>query len=97
MKKLYIVALIAIGATSPALAQGQHYVQGYTRSNGTYVAPHYQTNPDASRANNWSAQGNVNPYTGQAGTVDPYAQPAPSPYEFPASPYAAPPSPYTPR
>jgi hypothetical protein len=48
------------------------HVSGYTRSNGTYVAPHYRTAPDATKLNNWSTKGNVNPYTGKAGTKDPY-------------------------
>ena len=72
-------ALLAAGS-SAALAQynpyetpGQHQVQGYTNQNGTYVQPHMQTNPDSSRTNNWSSQGNTNPYTGQAGTQNPYA------------------------
>lgn len=71
--------MIALGS-SGALAQyggygtpGQHQVQGHTNQNGTYVQPHMQTNPDNSRTNNWSSQGNTNPYTGQAGTQNPYA------------------------
>src|SRR5690349_20967650 len=28
---------------------GEHYVNGYTRSNGTYVAGHHQTNPNDSK------------------------------------------------
>lgn len=81
MKKLVIAAL-ALSSAAPALAQSSHYVSGYTRNDGTYVAPHMQTNPDSSRTNNWSAQGNVNPYTGQVGTVNPYApqRPASNPY-----------------
>lgn len=81
MKKL-IIAALALSIAGPALAQSRHRVEGYTRRDGTYVAPHYQTNPDSSRTNNWSSQGNYNPYTGRAGTVDPYAQPS-----YPASGY----------
>jgi len=44
------------------------HVNGYYRSNGTYVAPHYRSNPDSSVTNNWSYKGNVNPYTGKVGT-----------------------------
>lgn len=44
------------------------YVNGYTRSNGTYVQPHYRSAPDSTKSNNWSTQGNYNPYTGQSGT-----------------------------
>jgi hypothetical protein len=57
----------------PAGAQGYHYNQGYVRQDGTYVPPHYQTNPDGNPYNNWSTQGNVNPFTGQAGTHNPYS------------------------
>ena len=42
----------------------QHIVRGYTRSNGTFVAPHVETNPDHDRTNNLSSPGNVNRYTG---------------------------------
>ncbi len=44
------------------------YVQGYTRSDGTYVQGHYRSAPDSSHNNNWSTEGNVNPYTGKEGT-----------------------------
>lgn len=47
---------------------GEHRVSGYTRSNGTYVAPHYQTNADSTRNDNYSTRGNVNPHTGKEGT-----------------------------
>lgn len=47
---------------------GSHSVSGYTRQDGTYVAPHMQTNPNSTRNDNWSTRGNINPYTGQYGT-----------------------------
>ncbi|MFM0474769.1 hypothetical protein [Paraburkholderia strydomiana] len=53
-------------------SSGEHYVGGYTRSNGTYVAGHHQTNPNSTKYDNWSSKGNVSPYTGKPGTVDPY-------------------------
>ena len=43
-------------------------VKGYTRKDGTYVNPHYRSNPDGNFYNNWSTVGNVNPYTGKIGT-----------------------------
>jgi hypothetical protein len=64
-------ALLAFAGTT--LAAGSHNVRGHVRKDGTYVQPHKQTNPDRSRTNNWSSQGNLNPYTGKEGTVDPYA------------------------
>jgi hypothetical protein len=47
---------------------GEHYVSSYVRSNGTYVAGHYQTNPNNTRNDNYSTRGNVNPHTGEPGT-----------------------------
>jgi hypothetical protein len=66
-----LALLLAIAAAAPALAQSSTHVQGYMRSDGTYVQPHYRSTPDSSRYNNYSAQGNYNPYTGQTGTRDP--------------------------
>lgn len=43
-------------------------VRGYFRKDGTYVAGHKRTAPDGDFNNNWSTQGNVNPYTGEVGT-----------------------------
>lgn len=76
-------AVIALAVSGSASARGSHSVSGYFRSNGTYVAPHYQTNPDSSRANNWSTVGNVNPYTGAAGTKPLYGSYAPAPVALP--------------
>lgn len=47
------------------------HVRGYTKRNGTYVTAHHRSAPDHSKANNWSAKGNVNPYTGKGGTKNP--------------------------
>lgn len=44
------------------------YVNGYTRSNGTYVQPHYRTAPNSTTTDNFSERGNINPYTGKIGT-----------------------------
>jgi hypothetical protein len=43
------------------------YVNGYTRPDGVYVNSYYRTNADGYSYNNYSTQGNVNPYTGQPG------------------------------
>jgi hypothetical protein len=44
------------------------HVRGYTRSDGTSVQSHFRSNPDGDPSNNWSADGNVNPYTGKPGS-----------------------------
>jgi hypothetical protein len=53
------------------LNAGSVYVNGYVKSDGTYVAPHYRSSPDSSTYNNWTTKGNVNPYTGAEGTKEP--------------------------
>ncbi|MDO9533282.1 MAG: hypothetical protein Q7O12_14305 [Deltaproteobacteria bacterium] len=82
MKKnlvLILAFLLILAWAMPIMAQygRDTTVQGYTRKDGTYVQPHHRTAPDNSRFNNYSTQGNVNPYTGQMGTVNPYTQPQP--------------------
>jgi hypothetical protein len=87
-----VVALL-ISSTVAA----QVHVRGYTRKDGTYVAPYERTAPGSSIYNNYSTYPNVNPYTGKVGTVNPYApsttyntqpqssygyQPAPAPCYF---------------
>ena len=42
-----------------------HYVSPHSTQSGTYVQPHYQTNPNNSQLDNYSTRGNLNPYTGQ--------------------------------
>ena len=66
------VVLALLLTTVTAFAQDV-YVQGYYRSDGTYVQPHYRSAPNNTTLDNWSTMGNINPYTGQAGTKDPYA------------------------
>jgi hypothetical protein len=68
--KTLIATVALIASTGAVLADT--YVNGYTRRDGTYVAPHYRTAPDSNRYNNYSSQGMVNPYTGRNGTASPY-------------------------
>lgn len=75
--KMMTVVMIATIAV-PAVAQRSHSVRGYTRRDGTYVTPHRATNPNGTKLDNWSTKGNVNPDTGKAGTVDPYASSRPN-------------------
>lgn len=46
-------------------------VRGYATKNGTYVAPSRRTTPDGTQKNNYSANGNVNTYTGKVGNKEP--------------------------
>lgn len=79
MIKILLAAAIALIAST---AVAQTHVDGYFRKDGTYVPPHFRSTPDGSRGNNWSSQGNTNPYTGERGYRDPYAPKPPSyPYD----------------
>lgn len=70
MKRLFIFTLTVIALLSIILsaASADVYVSGYYRKDGTYVQPHYRSDPDGDPWNNWSTVGNVNPYTGEVGT-----------------------------
>lgn len=61
--KLILIATTLISTTTFA----DTYVKGYTRSNGTYVQPHYRSDSNGTKSDNWSSSGNTNPYTGQRG------------------------------
>jgi hypothetical protein len=64
MKKI----LIAISTIVSLSALAQVYQNGYTRSDGTYVAPTYRSSPNTTTNDNYGTQGNYNPYTGKQGT-----------------------------
>lgn len=68
-----LVAVLCLATATSAFAQRTTSVRGYTRKDGTYVAPHVRTAPNSTRTDNWSTRGNVNPYTGREGNKDPYA------------------------
>lgn len=75
MKQMLFAAALMFAATA---AQAQSYgtgsnpsthtTSGYTRSNGTYVAPYVATNPNGTQRDNYGATGNYNPHTGRTGT-----------------------------
>ena len=49
-------------------AFGDEYVRGHTTKDGTYVQPHVRTDPNQYKFDNYSSQGNSNPYNGERGT-----------------------------
>jgi len=85
MKSLFnlICSVAFLACIAAPVMAADTYVHGYTRSNGTYVAPYHRTSPDSTINNNYSTYPNVNPYTGKQGTV------APNPYQptQPSQPY----------
>lgn len=63
MRLLIGTLLLALSLSTSA----DQWVRGYTRQNGTYVAPYMRSEPDGYKANNYSTRGNTNPYTGERG------------------------------
>jgi len=76
MKKLIVAIGIVcmLGISAVAFAKDV-YVQGYYRSNGTYVQPYHRSSPNSTTDDNYGTKGNINPFTGQPGTIAP-----PSPF-----------------
>lgn len=89
-----IAALIASILAASAFAD--NYTRGYIKRDGTSVDGHYKTEPNQSRSDNYSSQGNTNPYTGQRGSQrNEYSDP---PAYNKSSPSYSSPNPYdTPR
>lgn len=67
MRNIFLAFVFILTSAAPVLAD--EHVNGYTRSDGTYVAPYERSSPDNSYNNNWGVQGNTNPYTGREGTA----------------------------
>ena len=68
MKKVLILSLLGLFALIifilPVSSVFAVYVNGYYRSNGTYVNGYERTSPDGNPYNNYSYPGNYNPNTG---------------------------------
>lgn len=70
MKTILFTVIAVILSSVPVSAQDT-YVDGYVRSDGTYVQPHFRSQADNNLDNNFSTRGNTNPYTGSAGREHP--------------------------
>lgn len=69
MKRLISLLIVSVVVCTTALPlDAAVRVRGYYRKDGTYVRPHYRSNPDGNPYNNWSTYPNINPYTGKRGT-----------------------------
>ena len=85
MKILTLCIIACTLASGTAYARGTSMVRGHVRSDGVYVAPHARTSPNSTKLDNWSTQGNYNPYNGKIGTVDPYKPSNSNPYGSPSN------------
>lgn len=69
MKKIIILILFCfLSFAMNAQSSSKVRVKGYTKKNGTYVAPHSRSAPNKSKKDNWSTKGNRNPVTHKKGT-----------------------------
>src|SRR3989344_3994580 len=66
-----VLAVLLVTIFLPNLVSAAVGVKGYYRKDGTYVQPHYRSNPDGNPYNNWSYPGNTNPYTGETAKGNP--------------------------
>ncbi len=71
-KFLLVLILIVFSFATVAITSSPAYadvwVNGYTKKDGTRVEGYYRSDPDGIVNNNWSVEGNTNPYTGVEGT-----------------------------
>jgi hypothetical protein len=68
MKKLIcLLAIVWLGQN----AYASKNVKGYTKKDGTYVAPHHRSDPNRTQRDNYVSKPNVNPYNGKKGTKEP--------------------------
>ncbi len=65
VKRMLVV--LALFLISP-LVTADTWVNGYVRRDGTYVQGHYRQEQNSTNLDNYSTQGNANPYSGEAGT-----------------------------
>ncbi|MGV8822994.1 hypothetical protein [Methylibium petroleiphilum] len=72
-----------LAGASLAVSAKDTYVSPHVTRDGRLVEGHFKSAPNNTKLDNYSTKGNVNPYTGQAGTKDPWAAPAPR-YESPS-------------
>jgi hypothetical protein len=71
ISRFFSAFIILCVFSAPLAASAAVHVNGYYRKDGTYVAPHYRSDPDSSPYNNWSYPGNVNPYSGKVAPGNP--------------------------
>ena len=74
MKRLILAALLSL-ITASALAD---QVRGHYRKDGTYVESYHRSSPNSTKLDNYTTEGNYNPYTLEDGNRSPYT-PEPEP------------------
>jgi hypothetical protein len=60
--------LLAFVCLTSLTTFADEYVNGYFRKDGTYVDGYMKSSPNSTNRDNYSTQGNSNPYTGSSGS-----------------------------
>ena len=69
LRKIFLLLPILLFVNTSSFAN--KHVKGYTKRDGTYVAPHHRSDPNRTQRDNYSSKPNVNPYNGKRGTKEP--------------------------
>ena len=64
---LSVFSFTSIGLAFPNGVDARTRIKGYVKRSGKYVAPHFRTDKNKTKKDNWSTKGNRNPYTGKKG------------------------------
>jgi hypothetical protein len=65
--RLVSAFMIAAGLSLTGVSFADTWVHGYYKRDGIYVPGHLRSFPNSSTLDNYSSQGNRNPFTGQSG------------------------------
>lgn len=63
--------LLALGLAFSSHTFADTWVDGYHKRDGTYVPGHFRSSPNQTNWDNYSTQGNRNPFTGESGSRAP--------------------------
>jgi len=66
-----IFILLVTNIVNSQVNPNEVFVNGYTKENGTVVAPHYRTAPNSTNIDNFSTLPNINPHTLEPGYILP--------------------------
>ncbi|MCX6897010.1 MAG: hypothetical protein NTZ16_16300 [Verrucomicrobia bacterium] len=70
-KSMVVTGVVLLTAWADLVFAQDVWVNPYQTQDGGYVQGHHRSAPDSNPYNNYSTQGNVNPYTGQVGHENP--------------------------
>ena len=73
--KTLMLCILGIAISIPTLSIAE-WVNGYYKNNGTYVEGYNRSNRNNTVRDNYSYDGNTNPYTGSTGTNKYYNNPS---------------------